>query len=165
MIGKVAWFFNDNKIKVSRKPGNKQQENADVSRFISSVSFSYFLFIYNLPRCILPDFPYVSSLAFLPLLSCCHHNNHDAVEGDWQHLIWRQSIASVERKKSGVIAVSLTVQICCGDRLYCRQIHYMPLVGLYAWITWLWLCYYIWVSTRSRVSMGRVASRGCNFDA
>ena len=31
----------------------------------------YFLFIFYLPRCTLPDFPSVSSLASLPFLSCC----------------------------------------------------------------------------------------------
>ena len=32
----------------------------------------YFLSIFYLPRCILPDFPSVSSLDSLPFLSCCH---------------------------------------------------------------------------------------------
>ena len=32
----------------------------------------YFLFIFHLPRCTLPDFPSVSSLAFLPFFPCCH---------------------------------------------------------------------------------------------
>ena len=32
----------------------------------------YFLFIFHLPRCTLPDLPSVSSLASLRFLSCCH---------------------------------------------------------------------------------------------
>ena len=32
----------------------------------------YFIFIYYLTRCILPDSPSISSQASLPLLSCCH---------------------------------------------------------------------------------------------
>ena len=44
----------------------------DDSCLIFSVLFSYFLFICYLPRCILPDFPSVSSFPFLP---CYHHSN------------------------------------------------------------------------------------------
>ena len=44
----------------------------DGSRLTFSVIFSYFLFIFYLPRCTLPDFPSVSSLASLPFLPCCH---------------------------------------------------------------------------------------------
>ena len=35
-------------------------------------SLSYFLFNFYLPRCILSDFPSISSLASLPFSSCCH---------------------------------------------------------------------------------------------
>ena len=34
--------------------------------------FLYFLFIFYLPRCTLPHFPSISSIASLPFLSCCH---------------------------------------------------------------------------------------------
>ena len=47
------------------------------SRIIFSVLFSYFLFIFYLPWCTLPDFPSVSSLASLPCLFCCDHNNNN----------------------------------------------------------------------------------------
>ena len=41
----------------------------------------YFLFIFYLPRCTLPDFPSVSSPASLPVLPCCHHYN--CLAPDW----------------------------------------------------------------------------------
>ena len=47
------------------------------SRLFFSVPFSYFLFIFYLPRCTLPDFPSFSSLASLLLLSYCHHDNNN----------------------------------------------------------------------------------------
>ena len=47
--------------------------NTGGSRLIFSAPFSYFLFIFYLPRIyLLPDFPSVSSLASLPFLPCCH---------------------------------------------------------------------------------------------
>ena len=51
------------------------------SRFIFSVPFSYFLFIFHLPRCTLPDFPIVSFLASLLFLSCYHRTKCNAEEG------------------------------------------------------------------------------------
>jgi len=51
-----------------------QNSNTGSSLLIFSVPFSYFLLIFHLPRCTLPDFPPVSSLASLPFLSCCHHS-------------------------------------------------------------------------------------------
>ena len=42
------------------------------SQLIFSVHFSYFLFIFYLPHCTLPDFLSVSSLASLPFLPYCH---------------------------------------------------------------------------------------------
>ena len=54
--------------------------NTSGSRLIISVPFSYFLFIYYLPRCTLPDFTSVSTLASVPFLACCHHNNNKKVE-------------------------------------------------------------------------------------
>ena len=42
------------------------------SCLIFSVPFSYFLFIFYLPQCTLPDFPSDSSLASLQFLSSCH---------------------------------------------------------------------------------------------
>ena len=42
------------------------------SRLIFSVPFTYFIFIFNLTRCILPEFLSISSLASLPFLPCCH---------------------------------------------------------------------------------------------
>ena len=41
-------------------------------RLIFSVSFSYFLFFFYLPRYILSHFLSVSPLASLPFLPCCH---------------------------------------------------------------------------------------------
>ena len=52
--------------------------NTDGSRLIFSIPFSYFLFVFYLPRCTIPDFPSVSSLAFLPFLPCCHYNNNSS---------------------------------------------------------------------------------------
>ena len=44
--------------------------NTGGSRLIFSVSFSYFLYIFYLPRCTLSHFPSASSLASLPFLPC-----------------------------------------------------------------------------------------------
>ena len=56
------------------------QTQAGVSCLIFFAPFSYFLFIFSLPRCTLPDFPSViSSLASLPFLPCCHDNNNKLV--------------------------------------------------------------------------------------
>ena len=45
------------------------------SILIFSITFSYFLFSFYLPWSTLPDFPSVTSLASMPFLSSCHHNN------------------------------------------------------------------------------------------
>ena len=45
--------------------------------WVSWPALLYFLLIFYLPRCTLPEFPSVSSLVSLPFLSCCHHNNKD----------------------------------------------------------------------------------------
>ena len=54
------------------------------SRLIFSVPFSYFLFIFYLPRCTQPDFPFVSFLASLPFLPCFHHNKNDHIPLSWK---------------------------------------------------------------------------------
>ena len=56
-----------NRTHLASKHGNYRQYH-----LIFSVSLSYFLFIFYLLRCTLPDFPSVSSLAPLPFLSCCY---------------------------------------------------------------------------------------------
>ena len=63
-------------VAISRWCGCTSPSNSP-SRLIFSVPFSYFLFIFNLPRCTLPDFLYVSSLASLIFLSCCHFSLPD----------------------------------------------------------------------------------------
>ena len=52
-------------------PRNK---TTGLSRLIFYVHLSYSLFIFYFPRCTLPDFPPVSSLASLPFLSCYQNN-------------------------------------------------------------------------------------------
>ena len=66
----LAWDYND-LTRVTSPPNS----NTGSSRLIFSVRFSYLLFIFYLPRCTLPDFPTVSSLASLLCLSCHHINN------------------------------------------------------------------------------------------
>ena len=61
-----------NLTKVTSPPNS----NAGGSRLIFSVPLSYFLFIFYLPQCTLPDFPSDSSLASLPFSPCCHHNHN-----------------------------------------------------------------------------------------
>ena len=51
----------------------------DGSRLIFSVPFSCFIFIFYLTRCILLNFPSVSSLASLPFLPCCHRTTTTGV--------------------------------------------------------------------------------------
>ena len=49
--------------------------NSTQKRFMSHLLLTlllYFLLIFYLPQCTLPDFPSVSALAFMPFLSCCH---------------------------------------------------------------------------------------------
>ena len=64
-----------NLYKVTFKQGRLQTRSPSNSTtggspLIFSVPFSYFLFIFYFPRCTLPDFPSVSSLASLPFLPC-----------------------------------------------------------------------------------------------
>ena len=51
--------------------------NTGSSHLIFSVPFSYFLFIFYLPRCILLDFPSASSLASLPFFTLLSSNNNN----------------------------------------------------------------------------------------
>ena len=46
---------------------------------LPSLIFPSHLFFY-LPRIKLPDFPFMSSRASLPFLSCCHWTTHDALQ-------------------------------------------------------------------------------------
>ena len=94
--------------------------NTGGSRLIFSVLYSYFIFIFYLPRCTLPDFPSVSSLASLPFLSCCHRTTTERREPLGQTRITAQSIFFNLRKvdnsnkwKNYVIAtrVKLSVQL------------------------------------------------------
>ena len=56
--------------------------NTGGSRLIFSVLYSYFIFIFYLPRCTLPDFPSVSSLVFLPFLPC-HRTTNSSYFSFW----------------------------------------------------------------------------------
>ena len=68
MIQKLFTLVRANLTGVTSLPNS----NTGGSSLIFSVPFSYFLFIFYLPRWILPDFPSVSSLASLPFLPCCY---------------------------------------------------------------------------------------------
>ena len=67
-------------VAISRWCGCTSPSNSP-SRLIFSASFSYFFFIFNIPRYTLPDFPSVfikiSPLASLPLLFSCHFSLPD----------------------------------------------------------------------------------------
>ena len=67
-----------------------------LSSYLLLALLPYFFFIFYLPRCSLPNFPSVSSLVSLPLLSCCPRTTsvifplstyHRAVKR--KHVLWR----------------------------------------------------------------------------
>ena len=57
-------------VRANLTRGKPPNSNTGGSRLIFSVPLSYFLLIFYLPRCTLPDFPSVSPLTSLPFLPC-----------------------------------------------------------------------------------------------
>ena len=62
--------------RVNSRVTSPPHSNTGGFHLVFSVPFSYFIFIFYLPRCTQPDFASVFTLASLQFLSCCHHNNN-----------------------------------------------------------------------------------------
>ena len=75
-------------------------------RFPFYLLWTLLLFPFLLIRCTLPDFSCVSSLASLPFLPCCHHNNNKMLWGLrlWE-VCWQSSSLKVRpRHRSRLVA-------------------------------------------------------------
>ena len=67
------------------------------SSYLLLTDLLYFLFIFYLPWCTIPDFPSISSLISLPFLFCCHRTTTAILRNE------RETMPSASQHNGGLI--------------------------------------------------------------